>query len=61
MNNQERRQLVKANVIDASVARAAVNESRRQRVAATERLRKDMAAKNFAARSIDTVSYQEAG
>jgi hypothetical protein len=61
MNNQERRQLVKANVIDASVARAAVNESRRQRAAAACRLRKDMAAKNFASRSIDTVSYQEAG
>jgi len=63
MNNMERRQLVKANVIDASIARTAVNESRRQRKEAAERLRKDMAAKNFAARSIDTVSYpfKEAG
>ncbi len=61
MKALERRRLVKANVIDASVARAAVNESRRQRAAAAERLRKDMAAKNFAGRSIETVSYQEAG
>jgi hypothetical protein len=59
MNTQERRQLVKANVIDASVARAAVNESKRQRAEASTRLRKDMAAKRFAARSVDT--YQEAG
>jgi len=61
MNSQDRRQLVKANVIDASVARTTVNESRRQRDAAAVRLRKDMAAKNFATRSVDTVSYQEAG
>jgi len=63
MNNMERRQLARANVIDASIARTAVNESRRQRKEAAERLRKDMAAKSFASRSIDTVSYpfQEAG
>lgn len=61
MKTLERRRLVKANVIDASVARAAVNASRRERAAATERLRKDLAADNFAARSIETVSYQEAG
>ena len=63
MNNMERRQLVKANVIDAAVARTAVNESRRHRKEAAERLRKDMAAKSFDSRSIDTVSYpfQEAG
>ena len=59
MNIQERRQFVRANVIDASVARTAVNESKRQRAEASTRLRKDMAAKHFAARSVDT--YQEAG
>ena len=59
MNTQERRQLVKANVIDASVARVAVNESKRQRAEAATRLQKDMAAKRFADRSIPT--YQEAG
>jgi hypothetical protein len=57
MNTLKRRQLAKANVIDASIAGTAVNESRRQREAAAERLRKDMAARNFAARSADTVSY----
>jgi hypothetical protein len=63
LNSKTRRQLVIANVIDASVARAAVNESRRQRAEAAERLAKEMAAKRFAARSVDTVSYplQEAG
>ena len=61
MKTFERRQLVKANVVDASVARVAINASRRERAAAAERLRKDLAAKNFAGRSIETISYQEAG
>ncbi len=61
MKTSDRRQLVKANVIDASIARVAINASRRERAIAAERLRKDLAAKNFAARSIETVSYQEAG
>lgn len=60
MNSAERRQLIRGFVIDASVARAAVSESRRQRKEAAERLRKDLAAKRFAVRSVDTVS-QEAG
>jgi hypothetical protein len=61
MKSLERRQLVRANVIDASIARAAVNKSRRERAEAAERLRKDFAAKKFATRSSETISYQEAG
>ena len=57
MNNMERRQLARANVIDASIARTAVNESRRHRKEAAVRLRKDMAAKSFSSRSIDTIAY----
>ena len=48
MNSLVRRQLVKARVIDVKVAKAAVNESRRQRAEAAKALRKDMAAERFA-------------
>lgn len=47
MNTFERRRLVKAQVIDVKVAKAAVNASKRQRVEAAKALRKDMAAKYF--------------
>jgi len=48
MNALERRRLVKARVIDVKVAKAAVNESRRQRVEAAKALRKDLAAHTYA-------------
>jgi hypothetical protein len=47
MNTLERRRLVKAQVIDVKVAKAAVNASKRQRAEAVKVLRKDMAAKQF--------------
>ena len=47
MNPIERRRLVKAQVIDVKVAKAAVNASKRQRAEAIKVLRKDMAAKHF--------------
>ncbi|HEY0681421.1 MAG TPA: hypothetical protein VGD45_03730 [Steroidobacter sp.] len=47
MNTLERRRLVKAQVIDVKVAKAAVSASKRQRVEATKVLRKDMAAEHF--------------
>ena len=49
MNTLERRQLVKARVIDVKVAKAAVNESRRQRSEAAKALLKDLAAARYAA------------
>ena len=60
MNTLERRQLVKARVVDVKVAKAAVNESRRERVAAAKALRKALAATRFAsAVQRDTVSYPQ--
>ena len=47
MNTLERRRLVKAQVIDVKVAKAAVNASKRQRAEAAKALRKDMAAQHF--------------
>jgi len=47
MNTLERRRLVKAQVIDVKVAKAAVNASKRQRAEAIKVLRKDMAARHF--------------
>jgi hypothetical protein len=57
MNTLERRQIVKANVIDVVVAKVAINESRRQRAEAARRLRKSLAAARYAAHKADTVSY----
>lgn len=57
MNTLERRQLVKARVVDVKVAKTAVNESRRQRAEAAKELRKDLAAKRYATAQRDTVSY----
>ena len=47
MNTLERRRLVKGQVVDVKVAKAAVNASRRQRAEAAKVLRKDMAAQHF--------------
>ena len=47
MNTFERRRLVKGQVIDVKVAKAAVNASRRQRAEAAKALRKAMAAQHF--------------
>ena len=47
MNTLERRRLVRAQVIDVKIAKAAVNASKRQRAEAAKVLRKDMAAKYF--------------
>lgn len=58
MNTLQRRQLVKARVVDVKVAKAAVNESRRQRAEAAKTLRKDLAATRYAAAQRDSVSYQ---
>lgn len=57
MNTLERRRLVKARAIDVKVAKAAVNESRRQRAEAVKALGKDMAANRYATAQRDTVSY----
>jgi hypothetical protein len=57
MNTLNRRQLVRGHVIDVSVAKAAVNASRRERAEAAKKLRKAEAAHRFDTRQIDTVSY----
>jgi hypothetical protein len=57
MNNVERRQLVKARVIDVSVAKTAINESRRRRDEAAKKLRKELAALQSSHKPADAVSY----
>jgi hypothetical protein len=57
MNTLDRRQLVRGHVIDASVAKAAVHASRRERAEAAKKLRKAMAAQRFDTRQTDTISY----
>ncbi|HEY4369172.1 MAG TPA: hypothetical protein VGN07_18195 [Steroidobacteraceae bacterium] len=57
MNILERRRIVRGQIIDVSIAKAALNESRRQRRDAAKKLRKAMAASHFASMQADTVSY----
>jgi hypothetical protein len=57
MNTLERRQIVRGQVIDVSVAKAAINKSRRERVEAAKKLRKAMAASHFASMQRETISY----
>jgi len=58
MNTLDRRQIVRSQVIDVSIAKAAINKSRRQRAEATRKLRKAMAASHFASTiKAETVSY----
>jgi hypothetical protein len=57
MNILERRQIVKGRVIDAVVAKAAVSQSRRQRLDATRKLSKALAASRYASIKADTISY----
>jgi hypothetical protein len=56
MNNVERRQLVKARVIDVFVAKTTINESRRRRDEAAKKLRKELAALQSSDKAADAVS-----
>jgi hypothetical protein len=60
MNTQERRQLVRGQVIDAAIAKAAINKSRRERAKAAKDLRKALAQSQYASRHTDSVSYPQA-
>lgn len=58
MNTLERRRIVRGHMIDVSIAKAAVNKSRRQRADATKKLRVAMAAAHFSSTAkSETVSY----
>jgi hypothetical protein len=57
MNNIERRQLIKGRVIDVSVAKTAINESRRRRADAAKKLRKELAAAQSSKKPREVVSY----
>ena len=48
MNTLKRRQIVKGQMIDVSIAKTAINKSRRQRAEAALKLRKVMAANQSA-------------
>ena len=60
MNTLERRQIVRGQVIDMSVAKTAINKSRRERADATKKLRKALAASRYAKLRVDTISYPRA-
>ena len=57
MNILERRQIVRGQIIDIAVAKTAVSKSRRERVDATKKLRKALAASRYAKLRVDTISY----
>jgi hypothetical protein len=57
MNTLKRRQLVRGQVIDVAIAKAAINKSRRERAEAAKLLRKAMAKNQFSTRRIDLISY----
>ncbi len=57
MNTFERRRLIKGRVIDVTVAKAGVHESRRERAEAAKKLRKALAAKQSTSVQAETVSY----
>lgn len=48
MNTLERRRMIKDQLIDATIAKAALNKSRRERSEAAKKLRKAMAAGHMA-------------
>ena len=56
MNTIQRRQIAKGQVIDMSIARAAIHKSQRQRAEAEKALRKAMVAGRLASNA-DTISY----
>jgi hypothetical protein len=60
MNALERRRLVRGQIIDVTVAKAAVNKSRRQRIEAAHSLQQQMTASKAAARRPETISYPQA-
>ena len=60
MNTLERRQIVRGQVIDMVVAKAAVTKSRRERADAAKKLRKALAASRYAKLRVDTISYPRA-
>jgi hypothetical protein len=58
MNTLERRRLIRGQVIDAAIAKASINKSRRQRAEAAKSLRKQMAAvSRHAVIAADTISH----
>ena len=60
MNTLERRQIVRAQVIDLAIAKTSISKSRRERADATKKLRKALAASRYAKLRVDTISYPRA-
>lgn len=56
MNTLERRRIARAQLIDVSIVKADLSQSRRQSSDATKKLRKAMAANHFAAAKPETVA-----
>ena len=57
MNNFERRQLIKARIVDVAVAKTTINESRRRRADATKKLRKDLEVARSSGKPVEVISY----
>jgi len=60
MNTLERRQIVRGQVIDLTIAKTSINKSRRERADAAKKLRKALAASRYAKLRVDTISYPRA-
>jgi len=56
MNALERRRMIKSRVIDVSVAKTTIEQSRRERADAARGLRKALAASRYAAIKAETVT-----
>ena len=61
MNTFERRRLIKARVIDVTVAKTAIHLSRRQRAESTKALRKALAAHASVATQDETIASPRQG
>jgi hypothetical protein len=57
MNTFERRQIIREQMIDAVIAKASVNKSKRDRKQETRKLEKSLAASRAAARPKELVAY----
>ena len=57
MNTFERRQIIRDQVIDVAVAKAAIQKSRRERAEVSRKLRKAMMASRAAALPKEMIAY----
>jgi hypothetical protein len=57
VNAIERRNLIRSNIIDKKIVRAALHQSRRHQGESANRLRKERAAETFARQTLESSAY----